>query len=133
MNAKSIRVRDLMNKDVKFIDKNTNIISAGKQMIDENVSSFIIKPDNQLDAYGIVTRKDVVESLIKTDIVENSILVKDVMTKPTLTIGPELSIYICHQMMLMVGVRRVPVVEGDRLVGIISNSDLLKNIVGGEL
>ena len=44
MNAKSIRVRDFMNKDVKFIDKNTSIISAGKQMIDENVSSFIGNP-----------------------------------------------------------------------------------------
>jgi CBS domain-containing protein len=50
-------------------------------------------------------------------------------TKPTLTIEPELSIYIYHQMMLMVGVRRLPVVEGRKLVGIISNSDILKNIV----
>ena len=133
MNAKSIKVKDLMNRDVKFIDKNTSIISAGKQMIDERVSSFIIKPDNQLDAFGIITRKDVVEALINTDIGNISILVKDVMTKPTLTIDPELSIYICHKMMLMVGVRRLPVVEGNKLLGIISNSDLLKNIVSGDI
>lgn len=133
MNAKSIRVRDFMNRNVKFIDKNTSIISAGKKMIEDHVSSFIIKPDNDLDAFGIITRKDVVEALITTDIGDTSILVKDVMTKPTLTIDPELSIYICHQMMLMVGVRRLPVVEGNKLIGIISNSDLLKNIVSGDL
>ena len=133
MNAKSVRVGDLMNRDVKSIDKNTTIISAGKQMMEKHVSSFIIEPDNQLDTFGIITRKDVVESLITAGIGETSILVKDVMTKPSITVSPALSIYNCHQMMLMVGVRRMPVVEGNKLVGIISNSDILKNIVGGDL
>ena len=131
MNSKSIRVRDMMNSEVMFVDKNTSIISAGNQMIERGVSSFIIKPDYELDAFGIVTRKDVVEALVTIDIADTTVLVKDVMTKPILTIDPELSIYICHQMMLMVGVRRLPVVEKRKLVGIISNSDILKNIVKG--
>lgn len=133
MNVKSVKVGDLMNRDVRFIDKNTSIILAGRQMIEENVSSFIIKPDDQLDAFGIITRKDVVETLVNADIGETSIQVKDVMTKPSITVGPELSIFNCHQMMLMVGVRRMPVVEGNKLVGVISNSDILKNIVRGDL
>ena len=133
MNVKSVKVGDLMNRDVRFIDKNTSIILAGRQMIEENVSSFIIKPDDQLDAFGIITRKDVVETLVNADIGETSIQVKDVMTKPSITFGPELSIFNCHQMMLMVGVRRMPVVEGNKLVGVISNSDILKNIVRGDL
>ena len=133
MNAKTVKVGDLMKRDVIFIDKNTTIISAGKQMIAKHVSSFIIKPDNQLDAFGIITRKDVVETLITAGFGETSILVKDVMTKPSITVSPELSIQNCHQMMLMVGVRRMPVVEGNTLVGIISNSDILRNIVSGEL
>lgn len=133
MDAKSVKVGDLMNRDVRFIDKNTSIISAAKQMIEEHVSSFIIKPDDQLDAFGIITRKDVVEVLINAGAGETSIQVKDVMTKPSLTVNPELSIFNCHQMMLMVGVRRMPVVEGNKLAGIISNSDILKNIVRGDL
>ena len=133
MNTKTVKVGDLMNRNVKFIDKNTTIISAGKQMIEKHVSSFIIKPDNQLDAFGIITRKDVVETLITAGFGETSIMVKDVMTKPSITVSPELSIHNCHQMMLMVGVRRMPVVEGNKLAGIISNSDILENIVGGDL
>jgi CBS domain-containing protein len=129
MNAKSIKVRDIMNSNVIFIDKNSSIISAGNEMIEKHVSSFIIKPDNDLDAFGIITRKDVVEALVTTDIEDTSVLVKDIMTKPILTIDPELSIYICHQMMLMVGVRRLPVVENRQLIGIISNSDILNNFV----
>ena len=133
MNAKTVKVGDLMNREVRYIDKNTSIILAAKQMIEERVSSFIIKPDDKLDAFGIITRKDVVEALINAGTGETSILVKDVMTKPSITVSPELSIFNCHQMMLMVGVRRMPVVEGNKLKGIISNSDILKNIVSGEL
>jgi CBS domain-containing protein len=133
MNAKTVRVGDLMNRDVKSIDKNTTIIAAAKQMIEEHVSSFIIEPDNELDAFGIITRKDVVETLITAGAGEASIRVKDVMTKPSITVNPQLSIYNCHQMMLMVGVRRMPVVDGNTLVGIISNSDILRSIVGGKL
>ena len=133
MNAKTVKVGDLMNREVRYIDKNTSIILAAKQMIEERVSSFIIKPDDKLDAFGIITRKDVVEALINAGTGETSILVKDVMTKPSITVSPELSIFNCHQMMLMVGVRRMPVVEGNKLKGIISNSDILKNIVRGDI
>ena len=129
MNAKMIKVGDLMNRNVASIDKNTSIIDAGKQMVEKNVSSFVIEPDNEYDAFGIVTRKDVVENLIAIDVEDPSIKVKDVMTKPSLTVSPYLSVYNCHQMMLMVGVRRMPVIDGTRLVGIISNSDILKNFV----
>ena len=133
MNAKTVKVGDLMNRDVKSIEKNTTIIAAGKQMIEKHVSSFVIPPDNELDAFGIITRKDVVENLITAGAGETSLKVKDVMTKPSITVNPQLSIHNCHQLMLMVGVRRVPVVEGNKLVGIISNSDILKNIVSGKL
>ena len=133
MNAKTVKVGDLMNRDVKSIEKNTTIIAAGKQMIEKHVSSFVIPPDNELDAFGIITRKDVVENLITAGARETSLKVKDVMTKPSITVSPQLSIHNCHQLMLMVGVRRIPVVEGNKLVGIISNSDILKNIVSGKL
>ncbi|MBN1906837.1 MAG: CBS domain-containing protein [Deltaproteobacteria bacterium] len=131
MDIKSIKVADLMNRDVKVIDKNMSIISAAKQMMEKHVSSFIIMPDNPHDAFGIITRKDVVESFINSGIIDTSILVKAIMSKPCICVHPELSLYNCFQMMLMVGVRRMPVTEGSKLVGIISNTDILEKIVRG--
>ena len=97
MEAKSVKVSDLMNRNAQFIDKNTSIISAGKQMLEKHVSSFMIKPDNPHDAFGIITRKDIVEALINAGLGETSIQVKDVMTKPSITVNPELSIHNCHR------------------------------------
>ncbi len=129
MNIKSIKVSDLMNRDVKIIDKNSSIISVAKQMVEGHVSSFVVMPDDPHDAFGIITRKDVVETFVNGGTVDTSILVKDVMSKPCLCVHPELSLYNCFQMMEMVGVRRMPVTEGTKLVGIISNTDILSNIV----
>ncbi len=131
MDIKSIKVADLMNRDVKVIDKNTSIISAAKQMMAKHVSSFVILPDDPHDAFGIITRKDVVESFINSSTIDASIPVKAVMSKPCICVHPELSIHNCFKMMLMVGVRRMPVTEGSKLVGKISNTDILENIVRG--
>jgi signal-transduction protein with cAMP-binding, CBS, and nucleotidyltransferase domain len=133
MNIQSLKVSDLMNRDVRVIDKNCSIISAAKQMMEKHVSCFIVMPDDPHDAFGIITRKDVVETFINACTVDTSILVKDVMSKPSICVHPELSIYNCYQMMQMVGVRRMPVSEGSKLVGLISNTDILNIIVKGIL
>jgi CBS domain-containing protein len=51
------------------------------------------------------------------------------MTKPALSVSSGLSISNCHQMMRMVGVRRLPVVDGKKLVGILSNADIFIKLV----
>ena len=53
-----------------------------------------------------------------------SLLVEDVMSKPAITASPALSIANCQQLMRMVGVRRLPIVDGDKVVGILSNRDI---------
>ena len=133
MNIKSKKVSDLMNSDVKTIDKDASIISVAKQMMERQVSSFIVMPDDPHDAFGIITRKDVVETFVNSGTGDTSLQVKDVMSKPCLCVHPELSVYNCFQMMEMVGVRRMPVTEGSKLVGIISNTDILNSIIKGVL
>jgi len=51
------------------------------------------------------------------------------MSSPALTVPASLSVEHCLRMMKMVGIRRLPVVEDDRLVGILSNTDVFTRIV----
>jgi CBS domain-containing protein len=129
MNAKEIKVKDLMNNDTKTITRVTQLMTAAKIMRDRGVSSLIVEPDDEADAYGIITRKDIVDALVENIMGGDSQLVEDVMTKPALTIHPEMSIYNCQHLMRIVGVRRMPVMEGTTLVGIISNSDIFNKMV----
>ena len=129
MDADKIRVKDLMKTDVKTVHKDVTLLTAIKIMRDFSVSSLIIEPESDGDAFGIITRKDVVEAIVMNPVGGTSLLVDDVMTKPAITVNTGLSISNCHQMMRMVGVRRLPVVDGTKLIGILSNTNIFAKIV----
>jgi len=124
MDADKIRVKDLMKTDVKTVHKDVTLLTAIKIMRDFSVSSLIIEPESDGDAFGIITRKDVVEAIVMNPVGGTSLLVDDVMTKPAITVNTGLSISNCHQMMRMVGVRRLPVVDGTKLIGILTNANI---------
>ena len=129
MDAKKIMVKDLMKTDPKTVKKDVTLFTAIKMMHDFGVSSLIIEPESDGDAFGIITRKDVVEAIVMDPAGGTSLLVDDVMTKPAITVSSRLSISNCHQMMRMVGVRRLPVVDGSKLIGILSNANIFEKMV----
>ena len=129
MDAKKIIVKDLMKADAKTVKKDVTLFTAIKMMHDFGVSSLIIEPESDGDAFGIITRKDVVEAIVMDPAGGTSLLVDDVMTKPAVTVNSGLSISYCHQMMRMVGIRRLPVVDGTKLIGILSNANIFEKMV----
>jgi signal-transduction protein with cAMP-binding, CBS, and nucleotidyltransferase domain len=129
MDVNITRVKDLMQTDVKTVRKDVKLLAATKMMRDFNVSSLVVEPEDERDTFGIITRKDIVEAMIMDPARGVSLAVDDVMTKPALSVGSGLSISNCHRMMRMVGVRRLPVVDGTKLVGILSNADIFAKLV----
>ena len=124
MDAIKLRAKDLMQTDVKTVRNDLTLLTVAKMMRDFGVSSLVVEPDDDGDAFGIITRKDIVEAIVMDANGWVSLTVDDVMTKPAITTNSSLSISNCHQLMRMVGVRRLPVVDGTNLVGILSNSDI---------
>lgn len=129
MDVNRVRVKDLMKADAKTVHKDVMLVTAIKMMRDFGVSSLIIEPESDGDAFGIITRKDVIEAIVMDPAGGTSLLVDDVMTKPAITVNSGLSISNCHQMMRMVGVRRLPVVDGSKLIGILSNANIFAKLV----
>jgi CBS domain-containing protein len=128
MDVNIIRAKDLMKTIVKTVRKDVKLLEATKMMKDFNVSSLVVEPENDGDTFGIITRKDIVETIVMDPTGGISFTVDDVMTKPALTVSSKLSISNCHQMMRMVGIRRMPVVDGTELVGILSNTDIFTKL-----
>jgi signal-transduction protein with cAMP-binding, CBS, and nucleotidyltransferase domain len=129
MDVNITRVKDLMQTNVKTVRKDVKMLAATKMMRDFNVSSLVVEPEDDRDTFGIITRKDIVEAIVMDPTGGISLTVDDVMTKPALSVSSGLSISNCHQMMRMVGVRRLPVVDGKKLVGILSNADIFIKLV----
>ena len=122
--------KDLVHATVKTVSETMPLLTAAKKMRDDGVSSLVVERKNERDAFGIITRKDVVEALFLMDTEDRPLLVKDVMTKPVVTVSVDLSIHRCYQLMRMIGVRRLPVVDGKNLVGILSNTDMFMSMAG---
>ncbi len=118
-----MRVVDIMKKDVKKIREDATASDAMEIMIENDIGSLLV---NGEDDYGIVTRKDIVNKAIAYGKDLSEIKVGDIMTKPILTISSDMNIKEAARLMAKTNVRRFPVVNGRKLVGIISNSDILK-------
>lgn len=129
MDTAGLCARDLMQRDVKTVTEKTTLRDAAKIMADGKVSSLVVERNDERDALGIITRKDVVEGLLSLEVSDSALLVEDVMAKPAISVTPDLSIRHCLQMMRMVGVRRMPVVDADKLVGVLSNTDVFRHLV----
>ena len=129
MNIQKLRVQELMQSDVKWTNKSTTISKAAKMMHDSGLSSLVVEPDADGDAFGIITRRDIIEAFLSSTISGPSHLVEDAMTKPAITVNLSMSIYNCQLLMRMVGVRRLPVVNGNKLVGILSNTDIFGKLL----
>jgi CBS domain-containing protein len=123
------KARDLMTKEVKYIQEEATIKETLIRMKGEKVSSFIVERRDHDDAFGIITRKDIVTKVVEAGRDLEYTKVKDIMTKPLLMISPGLEIKYVARFMKMANIRRAPVFDGEKIVGIVSNTDILNTLV----
>ncbi|MFZ2455554.1 MAG: CBS domain-containing protein [Candidatus Altiarchaeia archaeon] len=122
-------VGEVMTRGVITIGEEESVASAMKTMVERHVSSIIVKKKDDADVYGIVTRKDVIHSVVGRSNDPRDMKVADVMTKPVMTITPSMDVVAAAKLMEKTRVRRFPVVENNVLVGLISNSDIFRAYV----
>jgi len=123
-----VKAGDVMSKDVVYIDGNATVREAVKTMLEKKVSALIVNARNVDDAFGIVTRKDVVNKIVAQGKDPKAVKVHEIMTKPLITVSPGLSVKYCARLFAKTGIRRAPVFDGKKIVGILSNSDIFKTV-----
>jgi signal-transduction protein with cAMP-binding, CBS, and nucleotidyltransferase domain len=123
------KAKDLMTKDVKYIQGDATIKETLIKMKVEGVSSFIVERKDHDDAYGIVTRKDIVTKVVETGRDLDYTKVKEIITKPLLMVSPGLGIKYVVRLMQMANIRRAPVFDGKEIVGILSNTDIINALI----
>lgn len=122
--AEVLKAADIMTKDVKTISGNATVADAVAKMKAEKVSSLVVERRSQEDAWGILTRKDVVSKVWALGNKLCDVKVHEIMTKPLVMVSPGLAIEYCARLMAMTGVRRCPVFDGKEIIGILSTTDI---------
>jgi CBS domain-containing protein len=116
------QVREIMTPDVVTIQPGTSVRDAAKRMIQEKKGPLPIVDGDR--AVGIVTDRDLVAHVLAEGRDPDSTNVDDVSSRDLVTIGPDRDVDEARQLMAQRQLDRVLVVEGERLVGIISEADI---------
>ena len=121
-------VAELMQKSVVTIEGSRNVAQAIQLMKTSKVASLVVMPRNEDDAYGILTVRDILGKVI--DPGENiyrdiwNTQVHEVMSKPVFSVDPTMRVKYALRMMNKLGVRRLVVLRGNELLGIISELEI---------
>jgi signal-transduction protein with cAMP-binding, CBS, and nucleotidyltransferase domain len=97
---------------------------AGKKMVEKRVGSIIIVTDDK--PVGIVTESDMVAKVIFKNVKPSSIKLEQLMSKPLITTKSSDDVHDAVLMMVQKKIRRLPVLDGDELVGIITDADVIQ-------
>jgi CBS domain-containing protein len=119
-----ITAREAMTKHPVTIRPGVSVVNAVQRMLKENVGSLLVIEDKKL--VGIVTEKDILIKVIAQQMDPKKTKVREVMTKDVITIAPDTDLYEIAKLMNEEDIRRLPVIEGGKLVGLITEKDLLK-------
>ena len=119
-------VRDIMTKEIIMIDGSDTALEAAKRMSEKGISSLFVVKDG--DPVGIVTERDFIKKVCAKEIPISDVKVSEIMSKILTTADPETPIEVAVQRMVNHKIRRLPIIEGGKIVGIITVTDLAKHL-----
>jgi CBS domain-containing protein len=119
-------VRDIMIKDVLTISDNDTALKAAQLMTEKGVSSLIVLSDDQ--PIGIVTERDFIKKICLKELKLSNVRVGDMMSRIRTSASPDIPIDVAVQRMVNNRIRRLPIFENGKVVGIITVTDLAKHL-----
>ena len=122
-------VSQYMTREVATIDGSKTVADAVVMMRKNSISSLAVSPRNQDDTWGIVTERDILSKVVDPGEETYKDLwntkVHQIMTKPVVSTYPSMRVKYAIRMMHQFRIRRLLVVESGKLVGIISETNIL--------
>ncbi len=119
-------VRDIMTKQIVMIDHDKSALEAAKIMSEKGISSVFVVKDGQ--PVGIVSERDFIKKICAKELPVAQVKMEDIMSKILTTADPETPIEVAVQRMVNHKIRRLPIIDNGKLVGIITVTDLAKHL-----
>ncbi len=122
--VKAIPVLEIMSKQPVTTAPDASIHHAARSMRTKDVGSLLVISNGK--PIGIITEKDLVTKVVAEDRLPSEIQVQECMTSPVVTVEPYQEVVEAARTMAELRIRRLPVVDGENLVGLITENDILK-------
>ena len=120
-----IMVKHVMTNSVVSIDSTVTATDAAKMMEDVGVGAIVVLENNL--PVGIITDRDFAIKITAHSYPIDT-PVRRIMSSPLISVDPDSNLWIASDLMSTRNVRKLPVIEDDKVVGILTLSDLVKHI-----
>jgi len=125
-----IHVSDVMKTKFDLVDGITTVSEALEKMQHIENKSLVVDKRHDDDEYGIVLLADIARYVLAKDRAPERVNIYEVMSKPVITVHANMDIRYCARLFDKFGLTRAPVVEGRKIVGMVSYTDMvLKGMV----
>lgn len=119
-----MKARDIMTPNAEYIDANETIENVARRLASEDIGAMPICEGDHLR--GMVTDRDIVTKVIAQGRNPAEVRAAELETGNPVTIGADDSIEEAAETMAQHKVRRLPVIDGHKLIGMVSQADLVK-------
>ncbi len=117
-------VKDVMITDVVTVEPNVNVRRAVRAMNDFEIGCLIVVEAGRV--VGILTERDVLKRVVDEGRNPDKTPVKEVMSKPPITINPDTDLEAAIELMFKHKIKKLPVVENGKLVGLVTFTDIVR-------
>jgi len=124
---KIIRVRDVMKFEVDVVDGMLTVTEALKSMKYPDTRTMIVDKRHDDDEYGVVMFRDMAKKVLARDHSPNRVNIYEIMSKPVISVHPEMDIRYCTRLFDRFGLSRAPVLENHKIIGLVSYTDIVLN------
>ncbi len=121
-----MRIGDFMERDVVMVDESVKVVDVARLMGEKRIGSVIVTKNGK--PYGIFTERDFFSKAIIDDGLENRVGMY--ASSPLITVSPDYTVEEASKIMADMKVRRLVVVDREKVIGIFTASDLVRAISG---
>lgn len=119
-----VLVKDIMSKPAVIIEENKSARVAGEIMKKKRKGALVVVKKGK--PVGIVTDSDLIRKIVAKNLKPSEVKVREIMSRPLVVISPDDNIVEASRKMKRSNIKRLPVVENGKVIGLLSLTDIAR-------
>ena len=123
----TVIVRDIMSKDVKVVGPDSSVKEVVAAMNKFNIGSIVVVQSGR--PVGVISERDILRRVVEPSLAPATLTARQVMTSPVITISETATLDEAARLMAKKNVRKLPVMNKEKLVGILTFTDIVNRVL----